>query len=148
MKARDLMTPRPHFVLPDESVLRAAELMRDFDIGAVPVVDDPDAMTLVGVITDRDLAIRHVAAAHHHDCPVSEHMTTDPLVTVGPREDVDDVMKKMRHYKVRRVMVTDGDGALLGVVAQADLVREEGDEHPRRVEKVLEEISEPAGLPR
>lgn len=146
MKARDLMTPRPHFVLPDEPVLRAAELMRDHDIGAVPVVDDPDGMILVGVITDRDLAIRHVAAAHHHDCPVSEHMTTDPLVTVAPRADVDDVMKKMKHFKVRRVMVTDGDGALLGVVAQADLVREEGDEHPRRVEKVLEEISEPVGL--
>ena len=148
MKARDLMTPRPHFVLPGEPVLRAAELMRDHDIGAVPVVDGPDGMILVGVITDRDLAVRHVAASHHHDCPVSEHMTTDPLVTVGPRADVDDVMKKMRNYKVRRVMVTDGDGALLGVIAQADLVREEGDDHPRRVEKVLEEISEPVGLPR
>jgi CBS domain-containing protein len=148
MKARDLMTPRPHFVLPDEPVLRAAELMRDHEIGAVPVVDDPDGMILVGVITDRDLAIRHVAAAHHHDCPVSEHMTADPLVTVGPRAGMDDVMKKMRNFKVRRVMVTDGDGALLGVIAQADLVREEGDEHPRRLEKVLEEISEPVGLPR
>jgi signal-transduction protein with cAMP-binding, CBS, and nucleotidyltransferase domain len=112
------------------------------------VVDDPDGMILVGVVTDRDLAIRHVAAAHHHDCSVREHMTTDPLVTVGARAGVDDVMKKMKNYKVRRVMVTDGDGVLLGVVAQADLVREEGDEHPRRVEKVLEEISEPAGLPR
>lgn len=147
MKARDLMTPRPHFVLPDEPVLRAAELMRDHDIGAVPVVDDPESMILVGVITDRDLAIRHVAAAHHHDCPVSEHMTADHLVTVEPRAGVDDVMKKMRRFKVRRVMVTDGDGVLLGVVAQADLVREEGDEHPRRVEKVLEEISEPVALP-
>jgi CBS domain-containing protein len=148
MKARELMTPRPHFVLPDEPVLRAAELMRDHDIGAVPVVDGPESMILVGVITDRDLAIRHVAAAHHHDCPVREHMTTDPLVTVEARAGVDEVMKQMRRFKVRRVMVADEDGALLGVVAQADLVREEGDEHPRRVEKVLEEISEPVGLPR
>lgn len=148
MKARDLMTPRPQVVLPANSVLRAAEIMRDHDIGAVPVVADAEGMVLVGVITDRDVAIRHVAAAHHHDCPVSEHMTTDPLVSVGPRAGVEDVMKKMRNYKVRRVMVTDGDGVLLGVIAQADLVREEGDDHPRRVEKVIEEISEPAGLPR
>jgi CBS domain-containing protein len=148
MKARDLMTPRPHVVLPDEPLLRAAELMRDHDIGAVPVVDGPESMLLVGVITDRDIVLRHVAEAHHHDCAVREHMTTDPLVTAGPRAGVDDVMKKMRNYKVRRVMVTDGDGVLLGVIAQADLVREEGDDHPRRVEKVLEEISEPVRLSR
>lgn len=148
MKARDLMTPRPHVVLPDEPVLRAAEIMRDHDVGAVPVVDGRESMVLVGVITDRDLAIRHVAAAHHHDCPVREHMTADHLVTVRPGADDDEVMKKMRRCKVRRVMVTDGDGVLEGVIAQADLVREEGEDHPRRVEKVLEAVSEPVGLPR
>jgi CBS domain-containing protein len=148
MKARDLMTPRPHVVLADEPLLRAAELMRDHDIGAVPVVDDAESMVLVGVITDRDIVLRHVAEAHHHDCAVREHMTSDPLVTVRPGAGADDVMKKMRSWKVRRVMVTDGDGVLQGVVAQADIVREEGGEYPRRVEKVLAEISEPVGLPR
>lgn len=148
MKARDLMTPRPYVVLPDEPILRAAEIMRDHDVGAVPVVDDRERMVLVGVITDRDLAIRHVAAAHHHDCPVSEHMSAGHLVTVSPEDGADDVMKKMRRCKVRRVMVTNDDGALLGVIAQADVAREEGPEHPRRVEKMLVELSEPAGLPR
>jgi CBS domain-containing protein len=148
MKARDLMTPRPHVVLPDEPLLRAAELMRDHDIGAVPVVDGPESMLLVGVITDRDIVLRHVAEAHHHDCAVREHMTTDPLVTVEPGARVGDVMKQMRLYKVRRVMVTDDDGVLQGVIAQADVVREEGEDHPRRVEKMLDEISEPVGLPR
>ena len=148
MKARDLMTPRPYAVLPDEPVMRAAEIMCNHDVGAVPVVDGRESRVLVGVITDRDLATRHVAAAHHHDCLVREHMSAGHLVTVRPDADVDDVMKKMRRYKVRRVMVTDEDGVLLGVVAQADVVREEGDEHPRRVEKVLADISEPVGLPR
>lgn len=148
MKARDLMTPRPFVVLPDEPILRAAEIMRDHDVGAVPVVDDRERMVLVGVITDRDLAVRHVAAAHHHDCPVSEHMSAGHLVAVRPEDGADDVVKKMRRCKVRRVMVTDDDGVLLGVIAQADVVREEGGEHPRRVEKMLEDLSEPAGLPR
>jgi CBS domain-containing protein len=148
MKARDLMTPRPFVVLPDEPILRAAELMRDHDVGAVPVVDDRERMVLVGVVTDRDLTIRHIAAAHHHDCTVSEHMSAGHLVTVRPEDGVDEVMKKMRRCKVRRVMVTDGDGVLLGVIAQADVVREEGKEHPRRVEKMLEDLSEPVGLPR
>jgi CBS domain-containing protein len=69
-------------------VLRAAEIMRDHDIGAVPVVDSRETMVLVGVITDRDLALRHVAAAHHHDCPVADHMTSDFPVTVRPDADV------------------------------------------------------------
>ena len=148
MKARDLMTPRPHVVLPDEPVLRAAEIMRDHDVGAVPVVDGRESMVLVGVVTDRDLAVRHVAAAHHHDCPVREHMSADHLVTVRPGADADEVMKRMRRGKVRRVMVTDEDGALQGVVALADLARGEGGDHPRRVERVLEAVSEPVGLPR
>jgi predicted transcriptional regulator len=75
-------------------------------------------------------------------------MTSDPLATVRPGAGADDVMKKMRSWKVRRVMVTDGDGVLQGVITRADIVREEGEDHPRRVEKVLEEISEPVGLPR
>ena len=148
MKARELMTPRPFVVLPDEPILRAAEIMRDHDVGAVPVVDDRERRVLVGVITDRDLAIRHIAAAHHHDCPVREHMSAGSLVTARPEDGADDVMKKMRRCKVRRVMVTGEDGALLGVIAQADVVREDGEAHPRRVEKMLEELSEPVGLPR
>jgi CBS domain-containing protein len=148
MKARELMTPRPYAVLPDEPLLRAAELMRDHDIGAVPVVDDCERMMLLGVITDRDIAVRHVAAAHHHDCPVREHMTGGRLVTVRPTASADEVMQKMRRCKVRRVMVTDADGVLQGVIAQADLVRQEGAAHPRRIGKVLEALSEPVGLPR
>ncbi|HEX6909145.1 MAG TPA: CBS domain-containing protein [Longimicrobium sp.] len=142
------MTPRPLVVVPDEPILRAAEIMRDHDVGAVPVVEDRERMVLVGVITDRDLAIRHIAAAHRHDCHVSEHMSAGHLVTVRPDAAADDVMKKMRRGRVRRVMVTDDDGVLLGVIAQADVVRGEGEDHPRRVEKMLEELSEPAGLPR
>jgi signal-transduction protein with cAMP-binding, CBS, and nucleotidyltransferase domain len=103
---------------------------------------------VVGVIRDRNIVLRHVAEAHHHDCAVREHMTSNPLVTVRPGAGADDVMKKMRRWKVRRVMVTDGEGILQGVIAQADIVREEGEDHPRRVEKMLDEISEPVGLPR
>ena len=145
MKAKNLMTPRPYVVLPDEPVLRAAEIMRDHDIGAVPVVDGRESMLLMGVITDRDLAVRHLAESHAHDCPVREHMTTDHLATVRPGASAGEVMKTMRRHRVRRVMVTDSDGVLHGVIAQADLLREEGEDHPRRVEKVLETISEPVG---
>jgi CBS domain-containing protein len=148
MRARELMTPRPFVVLPDEPVLRAAEIMRDHDVGAVPVVRDRESMLLVGVITDRDIAVRHVAAAHHHDCPVRDHMTTGRLATVRDDATACEVMHRMRRGKVRRVLVTDVAGVLLGVIAQADLARDQGDAHPRRVGKMLGAISEPTGLPR
>ena len=147
MKARSLMTPHPCVVLPDEPVLKAAETMRDHDIGAVPVVDGRESMRLVGVVTDRDLVVRHLAAGHPDDCRVREHMTTVPLVTVRPGAGVDEVLEVMRERRVRRVMVTDGEGVLRGVIAQADLLRLEGHDHPRRVERVLETISEPAAAP-
>ena len=146
MKARDLMTPDPFVVLPDEPVLRAAEIMRDHDVGVVPVVESRESRLLLGVITDRDLAVRHVAGAHHHDCPVRDHMTADHLVAVRPSDGAGEVMDRMADHKVRRVMVTDDGGRLLGVIAPADLLREEGEEHPRRVERVLAEISEPIWL--
>jgi CBS domain-containing protein len=142
MKARDLMTAQPFVVTPDEPVSHAAEIMRDRDVGLVPVVDDRRRMSLRGVITDRDIAIRCVAEKHGHDCRVMDHMTVEPLDTVWPDADVHEVMEVMKDDRVRRVLVTEGD-RLVGVIAQADLARLEGPIEPVEVEKVLERISEP-----
>ncbi|MBI2186078.1 MAG: CBS domain-containing protein [Acidobacteria bacterium] len=61
MKVRDIMTPDPEVVTPEEPISRAARIMRDYDVGIVPVVGDSESRNLVGVITDRDIACRHVA---------------------------------------------------------------------------------------
>jgi CBS domain-containing protein len=142
MQARDLMTPNPRVVTPDQPVSRAAEIMRDYDVGAVPVVDGP-ALRLRGVITDRDIAVRCTAAGHAPTCTVADHMTVAPLDTVRSDADVHEVMEVMKDARVRRVMVTEGE-RLAGVIAQADLARREGPFEPLEVEKVLERISEPA----
>ena len=142
MKARDLMTPNPAVVTPDDPVSRAAEIMRDRDVGMVPVVDDLSGMRLRGVITDRDIAVRCLAARHPPGCPVGDHMTAAPLDTVSPAANVHEVMELMKEDRVRRVMVTEGE-RLVGVIAQADLARREGPVDPVAVEKVLERISEP-----
>ena len=143
MNARDLMTPNPRVVTPDAPVRRAAEIMRDHDVGAVPVVDDPARMRLRGVITDRDVAVRCAAAGHAPACAVAAHMTAAPLDSVSPGADVRDVMELMMDARVRRLMVTE-DGRLVGVISQADLARRAGPVEPVAVEKVLERISEPA----
>ena len=142
MKARDIMTADPIAVTPDDTVARAAEIMRDTDVGLVPVVDDLDGRRLRGVITDRDIAIRHVAGGHTDDCRVASHMSTG-IATVAPDDDVNAVMARMRLGQVRRIPVV-GDGErLIGIIAQADLATELGPRDPEKVETTLERISEP-----
>jgi CBS domain-containing protein len=145
MKARDLMTTRPYVVTPDDPVSHAAVIMRDHDVGCVPVVEDAAGMRLRGVITDRDIAVRCVAHEHTPHARVKDFMTMPPLDTVSTWADVRDVMELMKVDRVRRVLVTDGD-RLVGVIAQADLARREGPVAPMEVERVLERISEPSDL--
>lgn len=142
MKARDLMTANPISVTGDEPISRAAQLMRDWNIGLLPVVDDRAHMHLRGVITDRDIAVRCVAERHPEGCDVERHMSQGHLVSVAAGADVSEVMRVMEREQVRRVPITEG-GRLVGIVAQADLALKEGPLEPLRVEEVLERISSP-----
>jgi CBS domain-containing protein len=144
MKARDIMTPNPSVVTPDDLISRAAEIMRDHDVGLVPVVDDRSRMTLEGVITDRDIAIRCVAQHHDTRCRVRDHMTADHIDTVSPDVDVRDVVNKMEADRVRRIPVVDERNRLQGIIAQADIARKVGPSDPALVEEVLERISQPS----
>ena len=145
MKARDLMAPYPAVVTGGDPLSRAAEIMRDRNVGMVPVVDDPLAMHLLGVITDRDIAVRCVAPRHGGRCSVGAHLTAGPLATVEPDTDVREVMEQMKVHQVRRLPVVAG-GRLVGVVALADLARLEGPLDPLEVESVVERVSEQVGL--
>ena len=122
MKARDIMTSNPEVITPDDSLQQAARLMRDGGFGAVPVVDDENTREVIGIITDRDIAIRHVAEGHDGSCRVSDHMTKDVEV-VRADSDLEDVEDIMSDEQVRRVPVVDENDRLIGMIAQADLVR-------------------------
>lgn len=144
MKAREIMTPHPEAVTPADLVQRAAEIMRDMDVGFVPIVSDRETMQLEGVITDRDITIRHVAAAHRRECKVHEHMTAERIATVGPEAGLDEVLEVMKRAQVRRVPVVEGNGRIIGVIAQADIALKESPSHPAEVAEAVEKISEPA----
>lgn len=142
MLAREIMTEKVECVSPDDKLSRAASLMRDLDVGIVPVVEGNDgAMRLTGVITDRDIAVRHVAEGHGPDCLVEEAMSRNDLVVAAPDDNVDNVMRQMRDRQVRRVPVVDG-GRLVGIISQADLAVDYGDDS--EVGQTVERISEPA----
>lgn len=141
MKARDIMTTNPQVVTPDEPITRAAEIMRDNDVGFVPVVDDRAGMRLQGVITDRDIAVRHVAENCPTVCTVGDHMTSDTIDAVSPDTDLDDVIEVMERDQIRRIPVLDEGYRLVGVIAQADIATRGASE--KEVGELVERISEP-----
>jgi CBS domain-containing protein len=142
VRVKQIMTPDPACCTPDSTAREAATLMRDHDCGSIPVVEDLKVKRLVGTVTDRDLAIRGLAEGRGPETAVSELMTDDP-VTCVPEDEVEDVRQVMVQALVRRVPVVDEDGVLVGIVAQADLAREEGAATDREVGRIVEAISEP-----
>lgn len=146
MRVVDIMTPNPYCVTTFQPLFVAAALMRDHDIGMVPIVDDDRRP--IGVITDRDIAIRHVASCHHNDCVCRETMTSNSPLTVRPTDDVGVVMRLMRQDAVRRVLVTEPHGRLVGVVATADLLRHADQLGEHEVTAVLRGVSEPVMIER
>jgi CBS domain-containing protein len=143
MKAKDIMTKKPKSVTPETTVRDAARLMKDEDVGVLPVVERQGSDRLVGIVTDRDIAIRHVAEGHDSSaCPVSEAMSAD-VRTAREDDDLDSVMDLMGQEKVRRIPVVDERGGLVGIVSQADIVLEARNE--KKAEQTIEKISDPGG---
>lgn len=143
MNAADLMTSSPCCCSPDDSVSDVARIMRDNDCGSVPVVDD--AGCLIGIVTDRDLAVRGLAAGKGADTPVRQLMTPQPCVC-STDDDLAVVERTMADKQVRRVPVVDADGCCVGIIAQADLARaaERARLSEHDIALVVEKISEPA----
>lgn len=141
MNARDIMTADPFCVTPTDTVRRAADVMRELDVGAVPVVDEILNPVLRGVITDRDITVRCVAEGHSPACMVRDHMTAAPLQTVPPEADVAEVIQLMEKAQVRRILVVKPDGTLAGIIAQADIALKLGPKYPATIEELIERIS-------
>lgn len=142
VRVKQIMTPSPACCTPDSTARDAATLMRDNDCGSIPVVGDLKGKRLVGTVTDRDLAIRGLAEGRGPDTPVRDLMTSDP-VTCLPEDEVEDVRQVMVQALVRRVPVVDDDGAIVGIVAQADIALEDGAATDREVGRIVEAISQP-----
>lgn len=140
MKVRDVMTSRVTSTGPGDTIEHAARLMADEDVGALPIVE---AGQIVGMVTDRDIAVRAVAGATGGKAPVRRIMSTD-VVTCSPDDQLDDVLKTMSREQVRRLPVCELGGKLVGIVALADAAHRDPDK--AEVGETLDEICEPAGV--
>jgi CBS domain-containing protein len=129
---REVMTPNPSAMLADASVVDAARVMRDKDIGAVIVLDED---RLVGILTDRDIIMR--ALAHGADPGRTRvgDICSRELTTVAPTATVDEVTRMMRAKAIRRLPVVEDGGRVVGIVSLGDLAVE------RDRDSVLGEIS-------
>lgn len=133
---RDVMTENPRTVKKGESVVEAAKLMRSEDAGVVPIVEGD---RLVGVVTDRDIAIRVVAEGKDVSSTTVDEIASQNLVTIDPQQDLDEALRLMAQHQVRRLPVVEEDGRLVGIVAQADVARHADSS---RTGEVVGEISE------
>lgn len=141
MTCAEVMTPSPTCCQPGHTAVDVAELMKREDVGLVPVVSD-NSTKLIGVITDRDIVLNIVAAGRDPKATaVSEVMTTDP-VSCLPQETIEAAMELMASRQVRRIPIVDQDGAIVGIVAQADIATRVA--APQATGQVVQAISEPA----
>lgn len=134
----DVMTANPTCCQPEDSVTKAAQLMKQEDVGVVPVVEGTDRR-LIGMITDRDMVINLVADGRDvNSAKVSDAMSSR-LVTCKPDEDVERALDRMAEHQIRRIPVVDDMGGILGIISQADIaVRLD---KPKKTGELLEDIS-------
>jgi CBS domain-containing protein len=135
MNIRDVMTPNPRTVTPNDSIQNAARIMRDEDTGAVPVVEDGKP---VGMVTDRDIVVRAVAEDGQLNRPVRE-IVTSGVISATPDMSTREAAELMSEHQVRRLPVVDND-RLVGIVSIGDLAVKEG--RDGRIGDTLQHISE------
>lgn len=121
MKVSEIMSSNVGCCKPNSTIREAAQMMVDCDCGAIPIVEDDKGRRILGLVTDRDLAIRAVATGKDpNTTKVSDCMSTD-LACVNPDANVDEAERIMEVNQVRRVPVVDSSNCLCGIVSQADI---------------------------
>ena len=138
MQVRDAMTRDVRVATPGQTIRDAAKMMSECNAGILPVGEND---RLVGMISDRDIALRAVAKGLGPDTPIRDVMSTDKVLYCFEDDDVDDVAKNMGDEKVRRLPVMDRDKRLVGIISLGDVSQSE----TRAAGKSMEKITEKGG---
>ena len=138
MRVSEAMTREVRVANPDQSIREVARIMAEIDAGVMPVGDND---RLVGMITDRDIAIRAVGEGKGPDTPVREVMSTEQVLYCYEDEDLDHVAKNMADLQVRRLPVVNRDKRLVGILSVGDLALKER----KAAAKAVSGVSRPGG---
>jgi CBS domain-containing protein len=134
-RCREIMTRNVRTANRETTLQEVSALMRDGDMGAMPVVEDGK---LVGIVTDRDIVVRAIADGKDASVPIGEVMTAE-VFSVSENDFVFEAIRLMGDKQVRRVPIINDAGELVGIIAMADVALETEDE--REIAETLEEIS-------
>ncbi len=140
MKVQQIMSPNPVCCTPDTPLQEVAQIFVEQDCGAVPVVESLGTRRPIGVVTDRDIACRAIAARKNALELTARDCMSSPCVTLRPDASLEECCEAMERNRVRRVLVIDDAGSSVGIVAQADIaLAGKG----KKVAEVVKEVSEP-----
>lgn len=141
MRVSDLMTRDVQSCTPSTPIQEVAAMMVSNDCGLIPVTDDTAQGRLLGVVTDRDIVVRLVAAGRNPLEATARDVMTNEVATCAPDTSVDACCDLMEQKQVRRIPVVDERGQIVGIVAQADVARQASES---KTAEVVKEVSQPA----
>lgn len=141
MQVKEIMTENPAHATPDTSLQAIAQLMVENDCGCIPIIEGTDAKSPIGMITDRDIVVRSVAENQNPLDLQAGDIMTGGIVTVTPETSVEECCNLMETKQIRRVAVVDKNGALCGMVAQADIAINASND---KTAEVVQEVSKAA----
>jgi CBS domain-containing protein len=139
MKCRDIMTKYIKMCRPEASAKDAIKIMNDLNCGVVPVVDEKNEV--IGIVTDRDIAIYTIMHGKNPEKTKLEEFMTKDVITVNFDDEIDTAITKMKDYKIRRIPVLDNNKKIVGILSIGDVAVTTSEEH--EVFEALENISFP-----
>jgi CBS domain-containing protein len=142
MKCSEVMTDNPVCCLPGDSVSQAARVMRREHVGPVPVISDEQTRELIGIVTDRDLAIKVVAESRDSNKTTVGEVMTNTIIACREDDDMSSAIAAMEEHQIRRIPVIDQGGRIVGIISQADVATRVHE--PKRTAEMVEEISRAA----
>ncbi len=139
-KCSEVMTKDPVCCLPDDTVTQVAQLMQRDNIGSIPVIENDQTQKLVGIVTDRDLALKIIAKGQDAKTTKVEAVMTRQVVTCHAEDDLQKALDAMAEHQLRRIPIVDTHHKIVGIIAQADVATRVN--QPEKTAEMVKEISQ------
>ena len=135
-----VMTKNPTCCQPSDSVMKVAQWMKRENIGSIPVIENDETRKLVGIVTDRDLALKIVGQGADPKSVQVEEVMTHKLVTCRPEDDIQRALDKMSEHQLRRIPIVNNEKMILGIISQADVATRVN--QPEKTAEIVKDISQ------
>ena len=138
-KCNEVMTKNPVCCLPNDMAAKVAKSMKRKNVGSIPVIENEKTRKLVGIVTDRDLALKIVAKELDAKSTKVEAVMTRKVVTCRAEDDLQKALDAMSEHQLRRIPIVDKDNKILGIITQADVATRI--DKPKKTAAMVKEIS-------